>query len=90
VCLKKKVKSTNLLTSLFFFNSFVEITGLNDDFFSTIISNASSLHDIHHNDLDRHLLLEEKAENEGKCSMRQRIICMTQSLLETIELVPSL
>jgi hypothetical protein len=64
-----------------------------DDLFSQIISFASSydigsILDIHHNNLDRHSLLEEKAETEGKCSMRQRVTCMAQSLLDTIELVP--
>jgi hypothetical protein len=71
-------------------------TGMNeDDLFSHIISFASlfdigSILDVHDYNLDRHLLLEETAESEGKCSMRQRIICMTQSLLKDVELIPSL
>jgi hypothetical protein len=37
----------------------------------------------------RHMLLEKMTEEkDGKCSMRQHVTCMIQSLLDTIKLVP--
>jgi hypothetical protein len=58
---------------------------------TAIIQNNNDTDDQHNNYYYRHLMLEEEQkEKEGKnCSVRQHFACMTQSLLDKIELVPS-